>query len=402
MSDHRRLPRRDLLLLPLVSLATVAVLFFAAEIAARIVYPEQEADSCIVADGRLGLRYRPECHSRVRSFESEWVENRYNACGYRTDTPCGPTPAGSLRVAVIGSSMALGFLVAQNASFAAVASSDLTIMCGQPVEFQNLAGYFIFWSRQIARIPDALRLKPDAVLLEVAPFDLSMADPGVGSSSIPATDAAEPKSSRNLLAVVKTFVDKSRALKVAQHALFREDSLYVSFYLKNSAKSAYMREPLDEFWRMQLARYDELLRQMADRFRENGVPLILMFVPHRAQSRIATMETPPSGVDPFVLDKILQDMAARHHVGFIDVTPDFVSSERKSPGEALFFPIDGHLTNFGHAVAGNAIANALADIVPAFSGCKTQKGKQSLFEKGNPKTFTSKDYRRPDGYATAE
>ena len=111
-SSPVRLPRRDLVVLPLISILTITLLLLGSEVAARHFFPESSGgDSCRVADATIGFKYRPNCTSRVKSAEGPWVVNHYNECGYRTNQSCGAKPSGSTRIALIGSSVAQGSYV---------------------------------------------------------------------------------------------------------------------------------------------------------------------------------------------------------------------------------------------------------------------------------------------------
>src|ERR1700728_1613113 len=71
-----RLPRRDLVILPLLSILTIALLLVGSEVAARRFFPESlGGDPCRVADATIGFKYRPNCTSRVKSAEGPWVVN---------------------------------------------------------------------------------------------------------------------------------------------------------------------------------------------------------------------------------------------------------------------------------------------------------------------------------------
>src|SRR5438309_415013 len=90
-----RLPRRDFVILPLLSVLTVAVMLGGAEVATRLAMPQKSVDECLVPDPVLGHRPLANCVSHTKSAEGEWVENRYNDCGYRADSSCRPPPDGA-------------------------------------------------------------------------------------------------------------------------------------------------------------------------------------------------------------------------------------------------------------------------------------------------------------------
>ena len=87
-----KLPRRDIVLLPLISMLTLLCMLAGAEVITRIVWPEQIVNSCQVPDPSLGFRYRPNCSSTMKSAEGPWYTNDYNECGYRSAASCGPVP----------------------------------------------------------------------------------------------------------------------------------------------------------------------------------------------------------------------------------------------------------------------------------------------------------------------
>jgi len=98
--------RRDFFVLPVVFVMTPFILLCMAEAACYYPFYEQPVDSCIVPDPVVGHRAKPRCVATYKVEDSPWIENRYNDCGYRTAESCGPKPAGTIRAAVIGSSIA--------------------------------------------------------------------------------------------------------------------------------------------------------------------------------------------------------------------------------------------------------------------------------------------------------
>jgi hypothetical protein len=87
------LPRRDLWLLPLISVLTLCIPVGGAELAARLIWPLQLDNACRLADPEVGVRYRPNCTTTMKTPEGPWYVSSYNDCGYRSDSSCGP-PAG--------------------------------------------------------------------------------------------------------------------------------------------------------------------------------------------------------------------------------------------------------------------------------------------------------------------
>ena len=137
--EQERLPRRDWIILPLLSILSLGLLLGLSEVGARIFWPEHLEDRCAVPDPTLGLRFQPNCVAKVKSAETPWLDNSYNACGFRTAESCGPKLDRGFRVAVIGSSISSGYLVPYAETFSARTTALLQQHCHVPVDFQNLA-----------------------------------------------------------------------------------------------------------------------------------------------------------------------------------------------------------------------------------------------------------------------
>ncbi len=360
------LPARDLILLPLIAVMTVVAMVGAAEITSRIVFTSQENDACIVPDARLGLRYKPDCTSVTKSFESPWVTNHYNECGYRGDASCGPVAPDVRRVALLGSSLALGYLVPEQQSYAARTAEELTQRCHAPVQIQNLGGTLIFWTRVVNRVDDALRMKPAAGLLQISTYDLEHPDPGEGAEN-GSNDAAQ---TRNILVKLQDVLKQTRTWSILQHYLFQNQDFYLSLYLRSGSKSAYLREPLSPEWQARLQAFDTMLGKIAGRFHAAGVPLAVVFVPQRAQAELAAEANRPAEIYPYLINRALAKIAAEHGAAFIDTTETIARSDDVT---GLYYAVDGHLDGKGQMLIAPPIVDGMiADLEP-FRDCNAQQ-----------------------------
>jgi SGNH hydrolase-like domain, acetyltransferase AlgX len=355
-----RLPRRDYVILPLLCLATILVMFGIAEGASRLMFAQHERDACMVHDPVLGTRFRPNCTSHVKAAEGPWVTNSYNACGYRTPQSCGPKPAGGVRVAVLGSSIAQGYLVPYQETFAARAAEELTRRCGEPVEFQNLASIGYVWERLALRADEALTLHPDAAIIVMIPFDLQQTDPGEGIG--PAPKPAPEGPMKRLDSLMKN----SRALVAAQHYLFSRPDLYTQFYLRYGDRADFLRVPLTPKWQRRVDEFDTLLGGIAAKYHAAHVPLLLVYVPQRAQATLLAAHQAPPGVAPYAFGRTIGEIAARHGVDYLDLSTAF---SRIPQAASLYYPVDGHLTGKGDAVLAAQLAAALQRRLPEFAAC---------------------------------
>src|ERR1700733_43552 len=379
-SSPTRLPRRGLVILPLLSILTIVFLLVGSEVAARRFFPESSGgDPCRVADAAIGFKYRPNWTSRVKSAEGPWVVNHYNECGYRTNESCGPKPPGSTRIAVIGSSVAQGSYVGYDEIWATRAARDLTRMCRRTVEVQNLGREVCLPICQFHRIDEALTLTPDLAVLTVSPYDIERLVP----SEIPGVSKPLPQQPASTTAPqtlsplkrAQTFVTESRAVTVAEHYLFQDPSTYVRIYLSYGDKADFLRTPFSPRWEERLEGFDLLLSKIADKFHAAHVPFVLVEMPSLAQVSVLALKSPPPGVDPYALNQRLEEISSRHGVQFVNVLDSF----RQTPGSnKLFYMVDGHLGGKGQALVSAPFVQRLTQgTTPALPGCSAAQPAQS-------------------------
>jgi hypothetical protein len=356
-----RLPRRDYILLPLIFLGTILVLLAGGEIAARLLYPQDDAAEPCEYVTPAGARYHPGCVSRVKEWEGPWTIQRFNECGYRTAESCALRPPGSLRVAVVGSSTARGALVNYAESFAARASAFLSERCGGTVDFQNLGTEPPDVDRIDQRIPEALGLQPSAIVMTIGPFDLiHLKDPP------PRADGQNAPPERMNLRSVVNMLRESRLFLVMQYYLYRDPAFQIRAFLLNGDPADYVRRPLSAIWRQRVDDLGSLLHRITAETSPAGVPVLLVYVPERAQAALAATKSAPPGVDPLVLTAALDDVSRRNGVQFLDATPAFA----KAPDfYSLFYLTDGHPRDGGHAALADVVEQGLL-AEPAFARCR--------------------------------
>jgi hypothetical protein len=370
ISSITNVPRRDLLILPLVGLVTVLVFGTATEFAARSLMPEDLADSCAV---KSGPGFRPGCVSVMKAAEGPYVRNSYNECGYRTEESCLVKPGNGLRIAVVGSSVSRGFAVSYQDSFAARASVDLSHACKKAVQFQNIA---IDWPRApddprwetiAARIDDALRLHPDTLLLSVSSWDLG----GFNSTAASAPQRGGWKAPlydflRRITEFVRRYRDQSRAILAVRHILYLDDRFFTAAYLRSSDQSDYLRQPLDDAWEGRLAMFDRMIGVIAQKAGAAEVPVVTVFAPEAAQVLLARMPVNGPGLDPRQINRAIELIAGRHGARSVDTLTPFTQLAR--PAEA-YYRVNRHPNAEGHRVIATAVEDALLQS-PPFAACE--------------------------------
>ena len=95
------------------------------------------------------------------------------------------------------------------------------------------------------------------------------------------------------------------------------------------------------------------------------MPLLLFYIPERAQAALAGPIAAPPGVDPFVLGAAVKQEAERRGVKFFNATQAFASAP---DFQSLFYLTDGHPQAGGHAALATVIEQALLSEA-AFAGC---------------------------------
>jgi hypothetical protein len=365
------LPRRDLVVLPLVALATLIVLVALSEVGARLYAPAHEKLSCVAFDTRLGLGHgRPHCTETGKIPEGPRVVYAYNECGYRSTAPCGAKPAGTLRIAILGASFAEGYVVPYDETFAARAERRLAALCGSPVEIENLAALGTNLVGVYRRLDEALALRPDVIIIAVLPFDIEDGLPpeAVERRNAPPGPQPAAQQERPLVARVALLTKSSRALTVARHFLFADRALYLKSYLLSGDTAGFLRVSYTPAWEQRMADLDLLLGEMAAKSRAAGAQLALLLGPQRAQVALMASGHWPAGVDPYALPRRLKEITAKHGATLIDSTKAFARLKRP---EELIYTVDGHPGGAASGLIADALVQQLVtDQRSPFAGCK--------------------------------
>jgi len=369
-----RLPRRDYVLLPATVLVTVLLLTFLAEVGARLVWPEQPVDTCETWDEKLNVHVHPNCRSTVKSAEGDWVEYRYNECGFRSAASCGPKPPNATRIVVLGTSVSRGYWMAYNDSFSGRLERELSSACGRPVEFQNLSigvAKGPVWHTAAQRSAETLSLEPDAIVLVVTNFDLIQYH-----TSVPAA-AGQVQPQRGLVDRLgewkARFTSDSRAMTMAMHFAFSDPVRYLQFFLRHGDSADFLRSPLTAEWLERLNMVDRTVGSLADAAHAAGVPLLLLLAPSRPAviAAHASALGQSAGTDVTAFPGALAAIARQHGMVFVDPT----SIEIAAPDwNQLFFFSDGHPTASGHRFIADALRGALLENVPRLADCSDVRG----------------------------
>jgi hypothetical protein len=368
-----RLPGRDWILLPLLSLLTISLLMVSLEILGRLTFHTSYGGPapCIIRDPSMGLRGIPNSVCWEKEAESQPVEYRFNGCGHRTGVECGSKAPGTYRIVMTGSSFAMGSLVQQEGTFAALLPAELSRQTGRKIELYNEG---LSWRTPLnvsLGFNDVLKAQPDVILWILTPWDMDgVVGLGLGSSS--STEAGMSRNTRDR--VKKAFREKSlpKALPeilgaiherwsdsdfgtVTQHYLYQSQSEYVKLFLTGQHVE-FLKSESNSQWQTSIEKFNGYAADIEGRAKSAGVPLVAVLVPNRAQATMISMGEWPAGYDPYKLDNELRSIITRHGGIYIDILPDF----RAVPNpEQYYYPIDGHPNPEGHAIISQLLAKEL-------------------------------------------
>lgn len=377
VAEPATLPRRDYFLLPLISLATILLIFGVSEILTRVIWAEQKTGSCTVVDPIAGDHFKPNCTVRSKNAEGPWTTYQYNECGYRSSTACGPKPPGTIRVAILGSSVSQGLYVPYEQTYFARTASDLSRSCNRPVDVQNLGVPGSSPIYAYRRVQEALALQPDVVFYLLAPFDLEQRiDPAeLAERNNPARNHAPARPAVQLtLSPMKRLegaLVESRTVLVAQHFLFQNRDTFLRMYMLYGDKADFLRQPFTPAWQQRFADLDLIIGDMAAKLSAAGVPLVVIPVPSRAEAALLSSRQLPPRVDPSAFGRQIESIASKHGADYVDLMDAF----SKIPNsESLFYVVDGHVTPDGQKVIAQILsAKLLAGSIPAFAHCSSQR-----------------------------
>jgi hypothetical protein len=374
-SEPVRLPKRDRILLPALSLLTILLMFGVCEILARVFWPTEYSATCNVDDAVDGDRFKPNCTVRAKIAEGPWITYHYNECGYRSATSCGPKPPGTIRIAILGSSMSQALHVPYDQTFFARVSYQLAHLCNRPVDVQNLGVPGSSPINAYRRVQEALALKPDIALYLVVPYDLK--PPVTANQPVTLGDlepnlvGASAKPNLSPLNRLEHILIQSRAVLIAQHFILQDRENFIRSYMMYGDKADYLRQPFTPAWQQRFADLDPIIGDMTDKLHAAGVPLIVIAVPSRAEAALLSSPTWPAHVDPFAFGREIEAIASRHGAAYLDLMETFSHIPN---AERLYYVVDGHVTSDGHKIIADRLIKQLQDDrLSPFSHCVPQQ-----------------------------
>jgi hypothetical protein len=370
-SSEAKLPRKDWILLPGLSLLTICLIATSTDLIARWKFARLYGigEDCIVFnDPATGARGIPNSVCREKIPEGEVTEYRFNSCGHRTSIECGPKASGAYRIVM------MGMRVPQEKTFAALLPVELSRRTGRHVELYNEGMPWRPPHVTALHFNEVLAANPDIILWVIVPSDMWDLLLPPHSSDPPKVLSAYGKAKRILEAdLERAKADLPyRGITLLRHFVYDSQSQTITSYLAEKPDEPYLQrvhgpeflkvEPSQE-WQSGLRAFANDATEIETQAEAAGVPLVAVFLPERAQAAMISRGEWPVSFDPFKLDNELRSIIESHGGTYLDILPDF----RNIPNtERSFLPLDGHPDAHGHAMISGLLANELtAGAVPA-------------------------------------
>ena len=364
-----KFPARQAIVLPLVALLTLVLIGVPTEIVARLLFSETPigARSCLILnDSSTGVRGVPNSQCTERTYESEWVQYKFNSCGHRAAMECGQKRPGTFRIVMVGSSIAHGYTVPFDKSFGVLLPQLLSKETGRDIELYNEGMPWGTPRGVYLRFNEALAEQPDMLLWAISPWDIFYVDLAVpeAHAAAPPKQAVGSSTWDRLKATVFRKPDlsrfawvSSRALFMLQHILYKSDSIYLSHSLSATDEYASsLQDKPGKEWQEKLQKFDNYVAEMAARAKAAHVPLVFTALPRHAQVVMISRGVAPPGVNPYSFGDQIKAVVEKNGGMYIDILQQF----RDVPDvNRTFYPVDQHMTVPGHQLLAQMIAEGL-------------------------------------------
>jgi hypothetical protein len=324
-----------------------------------------------------GVQAIPNCTVWARVPEGPLVENKLNSCGHRAGVECGAKSSSAYRIVLVGGSMAFGYGVAREKSFAAQLPAQLSHLTGRKIELYNEGQLWGFGSVLNFRMKDVFAAHPNMILWVFTPVDITADLPTLTDSDIAtpephANDAVTRErhasfltksrdvmksafAGRSIPEALRVLSDDTRTMLLLRHFMYQSPSLYVKASLLGEG-SEFLKVDQGPQWQTRLRHIDTLAAEIEGQAKEAGVLVVAVLLPNRAAATLISSGEWPAYIDPYKVDGELRSIMASHGVSYIDIFPDF----RATPNaEKDYFAVDGHPNADGHAVISKFLAKEL-------------------------------------------
>ena len=372
----RKMSRWGWLLLTAIGLLTILFLLGATEFIAQKEYPviQPTGTSCVVYnDPVAGPHGIPNCKTQMQLAETEFTQYRFNDCGFRTDLPCSPKPAGTFRIVMIGTSFAAGWNVPIEKTYADLLPIELSQMTGRNIQLYNESFPYRFPDLVSKQFDRVLKAQPDLILwtlnegdiVRQADVELPQVQKNVPQNRLERIerDFDGAFSQGSISQSLASMFTHTRTYNLLAGFIYASPSQYLKIALADPDRmTGYLRTETSPLWQKRYNDFDQDFGSVAAQAKAAGVPIIATLLPNRAEAAMIALGTPPAGYDPFLIDSKLKSIVTSHGETYIAIAPDL----RDYPNPQLgFYPTEGHPNDRGHAMFADILARHLAGEISA-------------------------------------
>jgi len=368
-----RLPRRDWILLPAIGLIAVLSVAGVTEFVAQRKFPKRSGGPvCMVFhDPAVGPHGIPNCRVMVQVPETELTEYRFNNCGFRTDLPCGPKPPGTFRIVMIGTSMAGGWNVPVEKTFANILPERLSQITGRNIQLYNESFPYRYPDFTAQHFDEVLKAQPDMILWalnagdfqrqEAAAKPQSHAEGQMGFQQKILRDWKDALAKGSVSQTVSNLFTHTRTYNLLSNFIYASPSQYLNVALADPDRlNGYLKTHPSELWQQRYKDFDDDFSRVAAQAQAAHVPLVVTLLPEHTEAAMIALGTPPAGYDPTLIDSRTRSIVTGHGVAYVAVIPEL----RNYPNPQLgYYATEGHPNARGHAMFADILAKKLTSEV---------------------------------------
>jgi lysophospholipase L1-like esterase len=371
----------------------------ALELTLRLFFPQTLVPTPVLGERfslphpELGMRYVPGAVWRFRHPEYI-VEYAINEDGFREPTSPAPQPSSPGRsLLLLGDSFTFGQGVSYETTWGAIAEGLLR-QRGVPLHLINAGVQGMDTRSELLLLRDlAPRYRPEAVVVGFLINDLYTNVP-LDPDPKPETGSGDWSRVRDEVFVRAGGARTFHLLQFARRIVTSSDAIYTRLYLAAPDRGEFLRLPLSARPRRQLAVTEQLLKQLAAECRALNVPLIVLSIPQQFQVLQRLTQGERADVDVAFYDRYFADLGRRDGFTWVATLDALVAAEELA---RLYYRLDGHLSDEGHAVVAGVLADALMPVMGPSRPTRADPGDGSPQLSSTADTFgrrLDKDHRR--------